>query len=179
MTSRAQKTRRPSLGHRRADALRLRPVRERKRQAGGRARDERGSAGVELLITAAASVALVIVVVATGRYVDGAAQANDAAYTAARAASLAPNQLEGFADGRQAAADALADRGKSCENLSVSFAGSDFSPGGQVVAEVSCTVNLTDTGALGQQLGVSQRTQFRERAVVPIESYRVVTGARS
>lgn len=131
---------------------------------------------MELLITATASVALVIVVVAVGRYVDGPAQANDAAYAAARAASLAPSQLQGFADGRQAAADALAERGKSCQNLTVSFAGSDFRPGGQVVAEVRCTVNLTDTGALGKQLGVSQHTEFRERAVVPIERYRVVAG---
>ncbi|SMX95247.1 hypothetical protein BSP109_02854 [Brevibacterium sp. Mu109] len=175
----AQHPQRHPFGRQGLCTLWLRPLRDRELQAGGRVRDERGSAGVELLITATASVALVIVVVAVGRYVDGPAQANDAAYAAARAASLAPNQLQGVADGRQAAADALADRGKSCQNLSVSFAGSDFSPGGQVVAEVSCTVNLTDTGALGNQLGVSQHTEFRERAVVPIERFRVVNGARA
>ena len=45
---------------------------------------------VETLIMATAAVALVLVVVAAGRYVDGSAQANDAAYAAARAASLQP-----------------------------------------------------------------------------------------
>lgn len=140
-------------------------------------RDDRGSAGLELLITATASVALVVVVAATGRYVAGPSQANDAAYAAARAASLAPTQPQGFAAGRRAATDALADRGKSCQSLTVSFAGSDFNPGGQVVAEVSCTVILADTGAVGQGLGLRPRTTFTERAVIPIERYR--SGAHS
>lgn len=135
-------------------------------------RDERGSAGVEMLIMATAALSIVLVVVAAGRYVDGSAQANDAAYAAARAASLEPGMDQGAIAGRQAAADALAERGKSCQNLGVSFAGSDFTPGGQVVAEVSCTVNLLDTGALGSQLGLRPSTEFVERAVVPIETYR-------
>lgn len=135
-------------------------------------RDERGSAGLELLITATASVALIMVVAATGRYIDGPAQANDAAYAAARAASLAPTQAQGIADGRRAATGALADRGKSCQNLTVSFAGSVFAPGGQVIAEVRCTVTLADTGVIGHQLGMRPQTEFTERAVVPIERYR-------
>jgi len=135
-------------------------------------RDERGSAGVEMLIMATASLSIVLVVVATGRYVDGSAQANDAAYAAARAASLEPGMDQGAIAGRKAAANALAERGKSCQNLAVSFAGSDFTPGGQVIAEVTCTVNLLDTGDLGSQLGLRPRTEFVERAVVPIETYR-------
>ena len=137
-----------------------------------RRRDERGSAGIELLITATASAALVLVVVAAGRYNDGQAQANDAAYAAARAASLVANPAEAVTAGRNAAAHALADRGKSCQNLSVSFAGSNFNPGGQVIAEVRCTVSLTDTGSVGAQLGLRPQTQFTQRAVVPIEKYR-------
>jgi Flp pilus assembly protein TadG len=141
-----------------------------------RVRDERGSAGIELLIMAAASVGLVLVVVASGRYVDGQAQANDAAYAAARAASLVPNPSEAVTAGRKAAADALEERGKSCQDLSVTFAGSDFNPGGQVIAEVSCTVNLTDTGAIGSQLGLQPKKEFTQRAVVPIENYRDSSG---
>lgn len=135
-------------------------------------RDERGSAGVEMLIMATAALSIVLVVVASGRYVDGSAQANDAAYAAARAASLESGMGQGTIAGRQAAEKSLADRGKSCQNLSVSFAGSDFTSGGQVVAEVTCTVTLLDTGALGRQLGLRPNTQFTERAVVPIETYR-------
>ena len=135
-------------------------------------RDERGSAAIETLMMATAAVAIVIVVVAAGRYVDGSAQANDAAYAAARAASLEPTQAGGVAAGRQAAEKSLAERGKSCQNLSVSFAGSDFNPGGQIIAEVSCTVSLVDTGSVGTQLGLSTTKVFTERAVVPIETYR-------
>ena len=137
-----------------------------------RRRDERGATAVETLLMATAAMSLVLVVVAAGRHVDGAAQANDAAYAAARAASLQPSMSQGMTAGRQAAAESLSDRGDSCQHLSVSFAGTDFSPGGQVVAEVSCTVSLLDTGALGRQLGLSPTRVFTERAVVPIESYR-------
>lgn len=136
------------------------------------ARDERGSAGIETLIMATGALSIVLVVVAAGRYVDGSAQANDAAYAAARAASLEPGMGQGTIAGRQAAERSLAERGKSCQNLTVSFASSDFTAGGQVVAEVTCTVTLLDTGSLGQQLGLRPNTQFTERAVVPIETYR-------
>lgn len=135
-------------------------------------RDERGSAGVELLIMATAALSIVLVVVAAGRFVSGSAQANDAAYAAARAASLELGMDQGTIAGRQAAERALAERGKSCQNLTVSFAGSQFEAGGQVIAEVTCTVNLVDTGTLGAQLGLRPRTDFTERAVVPIETYR-------
>lgn len=135
-------------------------------------RDAQGSAAIETLLMATAAVGLVLVVVAAGRYVDGAAQANDAAYAAARAASLETNSTSGQEAGRRAAAEALAERGKSCQNLHVSLAGSSFQPGGEVVAEVSCTVNLLDTGGLGRQLGLRPSRIFTERAVVPIETYR-------
>lgn len=137
-----------------------------------RSHGDQGAAAVETLIMATAAMALVIVVVAAGRYVDGPAQANDAAYAAARAASLETNLGAGSSAGRRAAAQSLADRGKSCINLSVSFAGTNFTQGGRVVAQVRCTVTLLDTGALGRQLGLRPRSVFTERAVVPIENYR-------
>lgn len=136
------------------------------------ARDERGSAAVETLIMATAAMSLVLIVVAAGRFVDGSAQANDAAYAAARAASLQTAPGPGYTAGRQAAQRSLADRGKSCQNLHVSFAGTNFNPGGDVTVEVTCTVNLLDTGALGRQLGLQPHRRFTERAVVPIETYR-------
>ena len=139
-------------------------------------RDEQGSSAVETLIMATAAMSLVLIVVAAGRYVDGAAQANDAAYAAARAASLETAPGPGYVAGRQAAARSLAERGKSCQHLQVSFAGTDFTPGGNLIVEVTCTVNLLDTGALGRQLGLQAHRSFTERAVVPIETYRTVGG---
>ena len=139
-------------------------------------RDGRGSAAVETLIMATAAMSLVLIVVAAGRYVDGSAQATDAAYAAARGASLETAQGPAFAAGQRAAERSLAERGKSCQNLQVSFAGTDFTPGGDVTVEVTCTVNLLDTGALGRQLGLEPYRNFTERAVVPIETYRSVGG---
>ncbi len=139
-----------------------------------RPRHERGSTAVETLLMATATMSLVLVVVAAGRYVDGAAQANDAAYAAARAASLEPSMSAAMSAGRQAAEQALAERGKSCTKLTVSLAGTDFNPGGEVVAEVSCTVSLLDTGGLGRQLGLQPSRVFTETAVVPIEKFRSV-----
>ena len=144
-------------------------------------RDEQGSSAIEMLIMASVAMALVLVVVASGRYVDGAAQANDAAYAAARAASLEPAQGSAYAAGRRAAAQSLADRGKSCQSLRVSYAGTHFAPGGDVIVEVTCTVNLLDTGALGRELGLAAHRNFTQRAVVPIETYRTppAHGARA
>ena len=139
-------------------------------------RDERGSSAVETLIMATTAMSLVLIVVASGRYVDGSAQANDAAYAAARAASLETALGPGYAAGRQAAQRSLAERGKSCQHLQVSFAGTSFTPGGTLNVEVTCTVNLLDTGALGRQLGLAAHRSFTERAVVPIETYRTVGG---
>lgn len=135
-------------------------------------RREQGSAAVETLIMATVAIGLVLVVVAAGRYVDASAQANDAAYAAARAASLETGTAAGTIAGRQAAATSLAERGQSCQRLTVSFAGSDFTPGGQVSAQVTCTVSLLDTGRLGRRLGLEPSRRFVERAVVPIETYR-------
>lgn len=139
----------------------------------GQRRDERGSAAVELLLMAFAWVAFLVLVVVADRYVDAQAQANDAAYAAARAASLTSDAASAVTAGQEAADESLLERGKSCQNLTVAFAGSDFTPGGQVVAEVSCTVNLIDTGAVGSQLGLEPTKAFTGRAVVPIENYRV------
>lgn len=137
-----------------------------------RPRTDDGSAAIETLLMATVVMTLVIVVVAAGRYADGSAQANDAAYAAARAASLETNLAAGMGAGQRAAKNSLAERGRSCTNLSVSFAGTAFNQGGQVVAHVSCTVTLLDTGTLGRQVGLRPTTVFKERAVVPIETYR-------
>ena len=143
-----------------------------------RSRDERGSTAVETLIMATAAMSLVLIVVASGRYVDAAAQAGDAAYAAARAASLETAVGPAYAAGRDAARASLTERGKSCHSLQVSFAGTNFTPGGDVTVEVTCTASLLDTGALGRQLGLQPHRSFTERAVVPIETYRNQAGQR-
>ncbi|MEO7844370.1 MAG: TadE family protein [Nocardioides sp.] len=127
---------------------------------------EQGAASVELLLMAPVFVAFILSVVGGGRLVEARGQVNDAAYAAARAASLAPGNPE------QAAADAahaaLAERGRACTQLTVSLHGSDMVPGGQVRATVTCLADLSDVTGVG--LPGSKR--FAGSAVVPIEQFR-------
>ena len=131
-------------------------------------RDERGYAAVELLAMTTVLVAFITVVVGGGRIVDSNSQVDDAAYAAARAASLESNIEAGQIAGRAAAADSLADRGKACTRLTVSFAGTDFRTSGHVRVEVTCHANLSDVVGFGLPGG----KDFTSTAVVPIEQYR-------
>lgn len=130
-------------------------------------RTEAGSAAVELVLVAPLLVGLILTVVAGGRIVDARGQVNDAAYAGARAASLnlGPGGLDA---GRVAAEQSLADRGKSCASLSVTFAGSDPQPGGRIRATVHCVTNLHDLVGFG----LPGTKEFTAIAVVPIEQYR-------
>jgi len=123
---------------------------------------------VELLLMAPLLVVFILVVVAGGRYADSRAQVNDAAYAAARAASLETDPESGQHAGREAARDALAERGKACVRMELNFAGSNFQPGGQVQVEVTCRADLRDVVGFG----IPASKTFRASAVVPIEKYR-------
>lgn len=131
-------------------------------------RDERGYAAVELLAMTTVLVGFITVVVGGGRIVDSNSQVDDAAYAAARAASLESNFEAGQIAGRDAAEDALADRGKACTRLTVSFAGTDFRTSGHVRVEVTCHANLSDVVGFG----LPGTKDFTSTAVVPIEQYR-------
>jgi Flp pilus assembly protein TadG len=131
-------------------------------------RDERGYAAVELLAMTTVLVGFITVVVGGGRIVDSNSQVDDAAYAAARAASLESNFEAGQIAGRDAASDSLADRGKACTRLTVSFAGTDFRTSGHVRVEVTCHANLSDVVGFG----LPGAKDFTSTAVVPIEQYR-------
>lgn len=131
-------------------------------------RDERGYAAVELLAMTTVLVGFITVVVGGGRIVDSNSQVDDAAYAAARAASLESNFEAGQIAGRKAAADSLADRGKACTHLTVSFAGTDFRTSGHVNVQVTCHADLSDVVGFG----LPGAKDFTSTAVVPIEQYR-------
>jgi Flp pilus assembly protein TadG len=131
-------------------------------------RDERGYAAVELLAMTTVLVGFIVTVVGGGRFVDANSQVDDAAYAAARAASLESNVEAGQIAGRQAAQDSLADRGKACTQLTVSFAGTDFRTSGHVNVQVTCHANLSDVVGFG----LPGSKDFTATAVVPIEQYR-------
>lgn len=131
-------------------------------------RDERGYTAVELLAMTTVLVGMITVVVGGGRIVDSNSQVDDAAYAAARAASLETTFEAAQIAGHDAAKDSLADRGKACTQLTVSFAGTDFRTSGQVTARVTCHANLSDVVGFG----LPGAKSFTATAVVPIEQYR-------
>lgn len=123
---------------------------------------------VELMMLVPFLMAMVAVVVAGARYVDARGQVNDAAYAAARAASLQPSMAAAVPAGHQAAQASLAERGRACVSMEVSFAGTDFQRGGHVQVQVNCHANLSDVAGFG----IPGAKTFTANAVVPIESFR-------
>jgi Flp pilus assembly protein TadG len=145
-------------------ADRWRRYRDRRRAP----RDEGGYAAVELLAMTTVLVGFAVTVVGGGRFVDAKSQVDDAAYAAARAASLESNVEAAQVAGRDAARDALAERGKACTRLSVSFAGTDFRTSGHVAVRVTCHADLSDVAGFG----LPGAKDFTGTAVVPLEQYR-------
>ena len=69
---------------------------------------------IELVFLTPALVACILVIAAGARYVDARGQTINAAFSTARAASLATNQRDAVAAGRRAATRSLAERGQAC-----------------------------------------------------------------
>lgn len=129
---------------------------------------EAGVMAVEAVVLAPVMVAMILTVVGLGRYAEARGQVNDLAYAAARAASLQTDPQVAEHAGRDAAQAAVAELGKSCARLEVSFTGSDFTTGGQARAEVTCTADLGDVTGYG----IPGSKTFTAVAVVPIEQHR-------
>lgn len=133
-----------------------------------RHQDERGVMAIEVVILTPLLVAAIMVIAAGARYVDARGQVNDAAFAAARAASLTTNQDAAREAGIQAARDAMADRGKACATLTVHVDAGDFEPGGDVTARVTCEADLSDVAGFG----LPGHQTFTFSAVAPIDSHR-------
>jgi len=116
----------------------------RARLARLRAEPEAGSVVVELVLAVPLFLVLMLFVVALGRASDASIQIQDAAHAAARAATLAtyPGAAEG--DAEQAASQALAESGTTCQSVNVSADVGSLTPGSLVQVTVSCTVNYRD-----------------------------------
>ena len=112
------------------------------------ARNERGSAAIELVLLIPALMVLVLFAVAGGRVAIAHGSVEQAAADSARAASIARTAGEAQASAAEAARATLANQGLSCTSLTVTLDTSGFAtPVGtpaSVAATVSCTVRLSD-----------------------------------
>jgi Flp pilus assembly protein TadG len=107
-------------------------------------------------------------IVAAGRLVQARLEVDSAARQAARAASLDRTPSAAAADATATAQAALASQHITCDPLSVTPDLSDFTPGGQVTVQVSCTVSLAGLGLL--RLGGAET--LTSTFASPIDFYR-------
>jgi len=132
------------------------------------ARTARGSAAVELVLITPVLLLLVMFALAAGRFSVARNQVVEAARDAAREASTWPSPRAATDAGVQRGLDSLSGSRISCASPVVRIDTSRLRPGGEVVADVSCTVALSDV--LGLRLGGSKTV--RARAVSVVDTFR-------
>jgi Flp pilus assembly protein TadG len=108
-------------------------------------RGDRGAfAALELVILLPFVIIMILVVVAFGRVERGRELVDQAATAAARAGSLSTNAITAQQAAQSAAEQTLRDGGMSCSSVHAQLDTSEFYPGGQVTANVSCVTKFGD-----------------------------------
>ncbi|MPV35957.1 TadE/TadG family type IV pilus assembly protein [Georgenia subflava] len=118
-----------------------------------RARDDRGSAAIETVIGIPAFMLFVGLIIFAGRTAVAHQAVEQAAYDAARAASITRTTATADDAARQAASDTLANQGLHCAttNITVDTNALAVEVGsfGTVTVEVACLVDLSDLAVPG------------------------------
>jgi Flp pilus assembly protein TadG len=129
---------------------------------------DRGSATAELVLLTPFLILLLLFAVAAGRLVQARLDVDSAAQQAARAASLARTPQAASAQATQVAQAALAGQSVTCHPAVITPDLGDFTPGGQVSVQVSCTVRLSDLSLLHLPSSKTLTSTFTS----PIDTYR-------
>ncbi|MDP9073353.1 MAG: pilus assembly protein [Actinomycetota bacterium] len=129
---------------------------------------QRGSAAIELVLITPVLLLLVMFALAAGRYSLTRERVTEAARDAAREASTWSTPAAAIASGTQRGLDSLNASRVSCQAPQVVIDTSRLRPAGDVTADVTCTVALSDV--LGLRLGGSKT--FRARSVAAVDSFR-------
>jgi Flp pilus assembly protein TadG len=135
-------------------------------------RDQRGAAAVELTLLVPALLLVLGLLVAGGRLWFARTTVNEAAQTAARAASLARSADAANTAGRDAGAQSLATAGLRCRTTSVAINTAAFGiPAGTpstVTSIVSCVVDFSDVVLPGWP----GSTELTARGSAALDTYR-------
>ncbi len=123
---------------------------------------DRGSLSTETVLLAPVFLLFLLFLVGAGRVVEAQGEVNGAARDAARAASVERTLSDAEAAADEAARGALSGE---CEP-EVSLSG-DWEEGGQVHAEVTCSLDL-------EFLGFGAAKEMKGDSVVPLERFRRV-----
>ena len=119
----------------------------------------RGSAALELVIIAPVLILLLLFVVAVGRTIDARERVQDAAHSAARAATLTGTAAQAEQAASQTAAQALSAAGVTCSPMNVTADVGSLAPGSTIAVTVSCRVSTT--GISGFALPTTVSSTFR------------------
>lgn len=136
-------------------------------------RDERGSA-TELALAAPLMLLLLLLPVFASRLSEARAEVDDAARSAARAASIARSPEDAASSAQDAAEADLAEAGVSCASFRVATDAAHFRStqigrrAGSVRVEVTCTVDLSDVALLRVPGSKTIRASF----VAPVDALR-------
>lgn len=141
---------------------------QRRKIAAARQEADRGSQTAELVVWAPVIVVLVLLVVGLGRYAHGKQLVEQAAMTAARAASLTSDSAAATRAATEAGDAALRSAGVSCTDFTVDVDAAGFRPGGSVAVTVRCTATLADLA----MDGFPGTTTMTTSATVPLEQFR-------
>lgn len=125
---------------------------------------ERGSMAVETVMLAPVFLLFLLFLAGAGRLVEAQGEVNGAARDAARAASVQRSLADAGAAADETVRQALEG---SCGSPQAALTGTKWAEGGQVVATVTCDLDL---GFLGFDLV----KQVSGDAVVPLETFRRV-----
>lgn len=129
---------------------------------------ERGSAAAELVLVTPFLFLLLLFAVAAGRLVQGKLDVDSAAQQAARAASLARTPAAASAQAQEVAQAALAGQSITCDPAVVTPDTGDFTSGGEVTVQVTCTVRLSDLSLLH----IPGTETLTAAFTAPIDTYR-------
>ena len=134
-----------------------------------RGEPDRGAfAALELTILVPFVIVMLLLVVAFGRVSRGRQLVDQAAEAAARAGSLSLNPGAAIVAAQQAAEQTLTGGGLSCSSMQLTLDTSQFYAGGQVVADLTCTADLTGLAISG----VPGAVTLRSSSTSPLETYR-------
>jgi Flp pilus assembly protein TadG len=123
---------------------------------------------VELVIITPVLIAVLLLVVALGRYAHGRQLVDQAAAAAARAASLSGSAAQAETTGGQAAAGSLRDAGVSCALMTTTVDAADFRPGGTVRVTITCTADLSGLALAG----IPGQVTLTATGRAPLETFR-------
>lgn len=133
----------------------------------GRARDDRGTLTVELVLLTPLLFALLAFLVGLGRAADARGRLVGAVRDAARAASLATTPAAASRAARDTALANLQGAGLECRNPQVTTDTSSFQPGGTVRVTIRCALDLSQLVVSG----LPGRTTLSADAAAPLDTY--------